>query len=891
MNMNYKTISKGLLFLLGLSLASCASDGGKTADGSTSNGNDESALASSEKTEESETIKLIDSTLIKSAAFDWDHDALKDYAAQNGTCGLSFNLDSLFKHINYDSIIGSLHFDSLYYEDLRVLRSIPYAQHGQWFKEGDLFEKFNSIGSYLDIIKPIAKKLADDQREETPRRSEYWILWEKDYPKTYDLIKLNEKESAFVKRVDEEIEKRKQKRYVKNNGLYLLNVDLAENLNYIDLSNTSAYSLLSRDNFCISETQAEQMYNPYEFYHNMPHYITTDLYLSAYNAYLAWLILHVEETKILPDVRNFVSAMFKQSLKELETCTDENIRPVVEHVVVYYAIANRLFNTLPRSENDSSASVDKTILPAKLMKIYNNEMSEIDQEKDINFSGFLNEQMLYSLFKPRGFYTRNADTKMYFRGMMWLQYAKYRMNNLEIPLYMALQYNRADPSLKKNMDQLNNLLTYLIGDIDNCSIMDLAKRLSSDFGIKSNADIKNKSKLALVKDYLKAENKRCNRIFNRVQRTDTIPELNFMPQRYTPDAEVLMWMCDPEIESARPFPNGLDFLYAFGNPVAGKLLGDYDPTTKAWKDYGKMVDKTHAKFNNYPYFGRSVYEKNLEVLVSLQNEGTQPDYMKTEAWQRKNTNTALASWAELKHTSILYAEQPIDCSETGEGGDEYYLPDPEFFSDIAEPNLKFWEKALELLDQTEKIFKENGVKLDDKHDWLSDKAALYLWMTKKELAGEPINVHLGTGGSYESFCNSLSFSDNSKINLTDIAKVADIYTRQIEGAPDNGILHAGLALVNSIYVVVENNGHTYITEGAVYDYRLTVLPNRNNDDDWRKLLKTDYNQGRQEWMVPYILTGDKRLKFFQNVGNRTSRGWEYPDPEYSDESFKDGWFF
>lgn len=890
MKFSHTNISRDILFSLTIAIASCSSDGDKGK--SSESGDSVVSTGVNGKTEvgydKNWVVTVIDSTAMKGAAFDWNHEFLKDCAAQAGTLGLSFNVDSMYNNISYGMDI-----ENFQYEELRFLRSIPYAKHGHWFKEGDLFEKFNTIKSYLDTIKPIAHKYAENRKNDR-MTDKYWTCWENDYPKTYGLIKLNEKESDFVKRVDEEIEKRNKKRYVNKNGLYLLNVNLAENLNYFHISDTSSFYMLGNNNFCISETRAEQMYNPYESYHGLPHYITTDLYLSAYNAYLAWLIQSVEESKILPQIREFAKSMFDQSLKELESCTDNEIRPLVEHSVVYYAIANRLFNVLPEDNATDFEKKNGARLPENLREIYNDEIKDIDSGEDIPRSPFLGEQMLYSLFKPRGFYTRNDDTKMYFKGMMWLQNAKYRLSSLDIPLYLALQYDRSNPTLKRNMEKTNKLLTYLIGDIDNCSIIDLSKKLSSDFGIKSNADIKNKAKWAPVVDYLKKENQRCNRIFNRVQGTDTIPELNFMPQRYTPDAEVLMWMCEPSKISARPFPDGLDFLYSFGNSVAGKLLSEFDPTTKKWGNYSKMVDKMQSKFVNYPYFNRSVYEKNLEVLVSLQNEGTKPDYMKTVAWERKNTNTALASWAELKHTSILYAEQPIDASETGEGGDEFYnLPDPEYFSDIVEPNLNFWEKAIELLEQTKKIFEANEVSIDNRFYWLLNKADEYASITRKELSGEPINVHLGTGGEYEDFCNSLNFPDASKINQTDIAKVADIYTRQISQAPDNGILHTGIALANSIYVVVENNGHTYITEGAVYDYRLTVLESRQNDDDWRKLLNKDYNTGRPKWMEPYVLTGNNRLRIRQDVGDRSSRGWAYSDAEYESDfdKVKNGWFY
>lgn len=885
MKMKYTDISRGILFSLAISLTGCFSEGEKEKPAEETSTESENNEESTDEQIIIEEVKPIDSTVIIGAAFEWNHKFLKDCTAKAGTLGLSFNVDSMYNNINYDMAI-----EDFQYEELRLLRSIPYAKHGHWFKEGDLYEKFNTIGSYIKTMEPIARKYAEDQRSNTT--SEYWNLWgTDDYPKTYDMIKLNKKESAFVKRVDEEIKKRDQKRYVKNNGLYLLNVNLAENLNYFQFSDTSAFYMLGKNNFCISETRAEQMYNPYEYYHGLPHYITTDLFLSAYNAYFAWLIQYVEESQIYPQITAFVNSMLEQSLKELASCKDDKIRPLAEHSVVYYAIAKRLLGIPPGSENAEYDNEIKLRLPVKLRDIYTNEIKDINSGEDIPRSPFLGEQMFYSLFKPRGFYTRNDNMKMYFRGMMWLQNAKYRMKNLGIPLYLALQYDRSNPLLKKDMDKTYNLLTYLIGDVDNCSIIDLSKRLSSEFGIKKDSDIQDKAKLALVRNYLKKENQRCNRIFNRVQGTDTIPELNFMPQRYTPDAEVLMWMCDPSRTSARPFPNGLDFLYSFGNTVAGKLLNDFDSTTKTWSSYGKMVDKMQSKFKNYPYFGRSIYEKNLEALVALQNNEIQPDYMKTEAWKIKNTNTALASWAELKHTTILYAEQPNDASEGGEGGEVYYdLPTAEYYSDIIEPNLKFWEKAIELLKETKKVFEKNGIEVDEKHRWLLNNAEYYAKMTRKELSGEAVDIHLGTGEDYEWFCNSLTFDDHSKVNNTDIAKVADIYTRQIIYAPDNGILHTGLALVNSIYVVVENNGHTYITEGAVYDYRLAVLDKRHDDDEWRNLLKEDYNLGRQKWMTPYILTGDKRVRIRQNVGNRETRGWAYDEDDEGER--KDyGWFY
>ncbi|MCQ2229235.1 MAG: DUF3160 domain-containing protein [Bacteroidales bacterium] len=856
--MKYTKITTGFLLSLSLSLAGCSCSGNDKSNSSTDGNQSDNEESGS------------NNGYFSGAAYEWSFDKItKDCAAPKGTFGLSFNLDSLYSNISYDIAI-----DHYSYEELRVLRSIPYAKHGHWFKEADLYEKFNGINEYIETTKPIIKQYAIDERNN--QKSDYWKLWESNYPQTYKTVNLNDEEISFVKRVDAEIEKRLKNRYIERDGLMLLNIDLAENINYLCRPSQAAINMLRDNSFCISETGAEQMYNPYEYYHKLPHYITTDLFLSAYNAYLAWMIQTVEEENIYPLICNFTNMMYDQSVNELNSCTDESIMKLAQHAVVYYAIACRL-----------ATGIDK-VLPDDLQDIYNEEIGKIESFSD-DKSELFGLFMSYSTFKPRGFYTRNTNTQNYFKVMMWLQSAKYRINtddNIVYPLFLSLQYERASYSLKAEINKVNNLLTYLIGENDNCSMIDISEKLAADFDITNDSDLKDSDKLASVRDYLQNENERCNRIFNRTEGTEPIAEVNFMPQRYTPDAEVLMWMCDIDKESSRPFPDGLDVLNSFGNRAAERILNETDPGTAKWSDYNASSARMKAKFENYPDFNKSLYNKNIEALVSLQNNKKKPDYMNTDAWQKKNANTALASWAELKHTTILYAEIP-GAAEGGEGGEVIYMPEPDEYSDIVEPNIEFWEKSIELLHQTQGVFIDNEIDTDYNHRWLLSHAEKYLEATKKELAGEPVKLNLHTGEDYEYFCNSLNFEDGTKINNTDIAKIADVYTRFVDGAPDNGILHVGLGLVNSIFVLVENNGNIYLTEGAVYDYRSAVLKNRTNDEEWREMLNTDYGLGRPKWMEPYILLDNDRVWINQNVGNRSVRGYEFDETSTDNE----GWFY
>ena len=81
--------------------------------------------------------------------------------------------------------------------------------------------------------------------------------------------------------------------------------------------------------------------------------------------------------------------------------------------------------------------------------------------------------------------------------------------------------------------------------------------------------------------------------------------------------------------------------------------------------------------------------------------------MYTPQWDKKNLNAALASWAELKHDAILYAKQPMG-AECGGGG-----PEEPICMGYVEPNVKFWQKALDLLNETQDVFSKFDLSTED----------------------------------------------------------------------------------------------------------------------------------------------------------------------------------
>ena len=96
-------------------------------------------------------------------------------------------------------------------------------------------------------------------------------------------------------------------------------------------------------------------------------------------------------------------------------------------------------------------------------------------------------------------------------------------------------------------------------------------------------------------------------------------------------------------------------------------------------------------------------------------------------------NAMLGSWTELKHDAILYAKQPMGAECGGAGP-----PDP-IVKGYVEPNVKFWQKAIDLLKENQKILRTHNLlteKIATANERLTEEAEFLLAISKKELRGE-----------------------------------------------------------------------------------------------------------------------------------------------------------
>ena len=736
----------------------------------------------------------------------------------------------------------------LSFQELRLLRSYPYAIHGYHFMEADINAFFSANTKwYNNLVNDI-----------------YWDAEEGKgkFAESHEEVNLTPEEKAFVDRIDARMTELRQHQFIQRDSYYLGNTNNIVNLFQFKDIDKEILEKLQQNNFVITKGNNLQLFHAYEEndYRQVPNFITTDLYLQAFHMYSSYILKSLEKQHIIPTLEMLCHSFNAACIKLAEQTEDESLKDMAEHAATFYAIPYYLLT-------------NKTLtVPSKYETEYQEEIEHINKQED-NFSDFLSYKdtyFPYSLFKPRGHYTREPQLQAYFKAMMWLQtacFCREQQEQLKRSIFQAAvlcTYKSIDQTpLIKLYQHIYTPLTFLMGEADNLSIFDIARILEKNNAIHIE-DALTAGQIEKVNQALIELAKHKNNIKPQIEITCR-DKINFMPQRYLSDNEVIQKLVDVNPNSQRAYPKGLDVFATFGTGTAESLLIDFYKEPNNWSEYSKELQQLKDKFKTSKSTQLSVYELWMKSLLTMQQtDKNNPGFMQTPEWGYKNLNTALASWAELKHDAILYGEQPM-AAECGGAGP----PDP-IVVGYVEPNLPFWRKMENILQATRLILQQNDCMTDDlkgKTDQLNDYVTFLIQVTEKELRGEKLTepeyrTLEYMGSSIEYFTLSvvdpdLHLDDWSLVQGPDksIAIVADIYTRNIRGCNKNGILHIATGNANNIYVVVEIEGNLYLTRGATFSYYEFVQPlgTRLTDEEWQKMLEEKKAPAVPEWMKSILI--------------------------------------
>lgn len=723
--------------------------------------------------------------------------------------------------------ISKVNVDELSLVECRIYRNHILATKGYIFMKAEL-RGFFSGTDYYD--------------------SKIWEMWDQGKEPN---LSFSSEEQAFIDKLKERENKLVKQNFINDK------VNIANLINLYQYEDVKPEFLeaLARNGFVITPGKKEQLFHVYEEndYRQIPNFITSDIYLQLYHMYFSYVLKSIEQESFIPMLQKICRQQYDYFIGEMEDASGDT-RKILAKNAAFYKIGLDLL--LPSAERTETHSEITSVVNTEIKLIESQQASE---------SPFMNSRFVdYSLYKPRGHYTRKEEMQRYFKAMMWMQNAFYcgaeKDGQIKDILYhaVALKMNPASLDLYKKIDAP---LTFIFGQQDNLSMIDVLNEMESQ-GIANFADVENANIKSWSKKLATMYGKK-NRIQSGNEGVDSEAcyKVNFIPQRYLTDNDILQNLVDLENKpSQRCFPQGLDMFAAFGNEKARKIQLEEMKEGEKWESYEKNLDKQTKKFANKNDWGKTVYDSWIKMLLDMDNQNPKyPPFMNTEAWSKKNLFTGLASWAELKHDAILYGEQPM-AAECGGGGP----PEP-YTLGYVEPNVKFWNSLLALSNKTKSILVDNGLFNDDvkgKTKQITESIEFMIQVSKKELAGKKLteseyNTIEVLGSSIEYLTLSvlepgLYLDEWSLVQGPDksVAVIADIYTNNDRKCEQMGILHVATGMVNEIYVVVEIEGLLYLTKGATLSYHefQRALNERLTDEKWQEMLKKGERPGVPSWI-------------------------------------------
>ncbi|MEW9124904.1 MAG: DUF3160 domain-containing protein, partial [Thermotaleaceae bacterium] len=507
------------------------------------------------------------------------------------------------------------------------------------------------------------------------------------------------------------------------------------------------------------------------------------------------------------------------------------------------------------------------------------EYELIQGEQGYGKSAIFPYELDYSQYKPRGHYTRSEELERFFRTMMWYGQAPFPLykdieetvENVEQTLqallmtYSLFMENEGTPDIMR-WENIYDPTVFYVGNTDDLNIYHYKDLIMKVYGEEFDLNEFNRpEKLGEVyKEAKKLPEPKIKAKYTSLS-TPVGKQFRLMGQRYIPDSEALQELTEP-IE--RPIPSGLDVMGVLGSQRAYDLAVSELKAIEKWPGYEKAYKKYKEEFSRLSEetWRSNMYYGWLWVLRSLLEpfEKGYPSFMTNEAWADKSLSTALGSWAELRHDTILYGKQ--SGAECG-GGEE-----PPQVRGYVEPNIGVYERLLWLTKYSRTNLQERDIltgSLESKMERFEDLLQFLINCSIKQLNNEELTQDeyyqlLTYGGMLEYLTSSFAGDGMRWFEITsdtdkNMAVIADIHTIAPNELSSGGYFHVGVGPAYEIYVVVPIGEELQLTRGAVFSYYEFDATERLKDEQWQEMLKENNAPLQPDWMKSFINGIEKEI--------------------------------
>ncbi len=607
---------------------------------------------------------------------------------------------------------------------------------------------------------------------------------------------------------------------------------------------------LSKNGFIVYPTNRNQLFHIYENndYLGIPSFISVDAVLQLYHLYFDMTLRNIETKYLSKKLEILLDQLINELVVLQGETPNQNIKDAIDLNLAFLGISQYF---IKGGEADIKGNLKDVAL---------NEIEKCNGHVGYQPSELLGKMFDYSQYIPRGHYTRSEELKRYFLSMMWLGNAGIEVSNEKNILSSVLITNtlytktyQGQPLIKLWKDIYEPTVFY-VGLSDDTGPVDIKQAMDVVFpSVKMIEQFDNNDKLMSLAQKLPSE-----KISGHGTWGGQKKQFRLMGQRFIPDSYIFHRLTNTE----RRMPNSLDIMAGFGNKKAYNLM--MNECKSSWAGYPKYQetlnqiikenkDRTKEDWKQNLYYH---WLYNLISLHEIKNQADLPFFMTTDGWDVKTLNTSLASWAELRHNTILYAKQSV-AAECGGGSGEIkgWIPEPP--KGYVEPNTEFYGRMLSLMNFTKQGLTERKM-LDNRVKFIGNEFIDLLTFLKsiseKENKKEKLSLE-----EYNQIQKLGSLLDNLTLRVLsedayewwqvegpdkNMPVIADVHTA------DGSALEVGVGKVHAIYVIVEIEGKLKLTRGAIFSFYEFPWPSsdRLTDEKWQEMLRNGSAPEQPKWI-------------------------------------------
>lgn len=629
--------------------------------------------------------------------------------------------------------------------------------------------------------------------------------------------------------------------YVPSVADYQLAPDLS-NIENLDRFYLQAHTLekLAENHFVVINTNRSEFFDLYEEnrYMQIPNFITVDSIMHTYHLYFSMLQKNTEQNYLCQMVKDMSRMLQDSSMRQYEELKGSEWEDAAKINVAFFTVGNIL------AGNDME-------VPDYVKDVAEQELKLVQEAAGIEKSPLNGEDEDYSQYKPRGYYDGNEELEKYFRTMMWYGRRNFKQKDETMDRCALLMSVAFDEKSFKDWEQVYMITSFFTGASDDSGVYEYLPLIQEAYGdeVTTAALIGNEAAFQTYHELTgKLEPPAINSVVfvddeGKTDKTQEAKGYRFMGQRFSIDAAIFTQLCYSKVKedaggNKRLLPDGLDVPAAFGSETALELLEEdgnfaYEGYTENMTKVRKAIEKAPDTLWRASLYGEWMY--TLKPLIEEKGEGY-PSFMQKEQWKKKNLESFLSSYTELKHDTILYSKQFM--AQMG-GGDEI-PPDDRGY---VEPEAEVYARLCALTKNTSDGLENFGVISDNDRENLERMSGLANRLKEisiKELTNETVTeddyeLIRSYGGNLEHFWSEAVKDENGEESKSSQEFPASLVV-DIATDPNGSVLEQAIGGMASIYVVVPVEGKLRIAQGAVFSYYQFIQPidERLTDSEWRR---------------------------------------------------------